>query len=72
MRVALVALSLLIAVAVPNLELAIALIGAVLFSTVGLLIPAGVHLVSELGLIAVSVTIIWLPGTLCIYNHVTP
>ncbi|XP_052131002.1 proton-coupled amino acid transporter-like protein pathetic [Frankliniella occidentalis] len=48
MRMTLVTLSLLVAIAVPNLELVIALMGAVLFSSLGLLIPAGVHLVSEL------------------------
>ncbi|KAK3927411.1 Proton-coupled amino acid transporter-like protein pathetic [Frankliniella fusca] len=48
MRITLVTLSLLVAILVPNLELVIALMGAVLFSSLGLLIPAGVHLVSEL------------------------
>lgn len=48
MRVALVTASLLIAVLL-DLELVIALMGAVLFSTLGLLIPAGVHLMAELG-----------------------
>lgn len=52
MRVTLVTLALLTAIAVPNLELVIALMGAVLFSTLGLLIPAAVHLVSGLGVLS--------------------
>ncbi|XP_034235936.1 proton-coupled amino acid transporter-like protein pathetic [Thrips palmi] len=48
-RVFLVAASLLVAVSFNSLELVIALMGAVLFSTLGLLIPAGAHLIAELG-----------------------
>lgn len=49
MRVTLVCVALLVAVAVPNLELVISLVGAVLFSTIGLLIPAAAHLFTLLG-----------------------